>query len=367
MYARTAAFDAAIRSCQTVSVVADLLLDGVVVFSGLPVVGGGIEVDGTAAVRRRCNLTVVDATGEITPNDPTDPLSPYGREIQIRRGVRFPDGTTEHIALGVFRMSTVAVNDSGSDRKITVTGFDRSRSVSRARFEAPYSVAAGTNYGTAIYDLIVSRLPDVVASFVSTSRTTPLLVFDQGADPWATAQEMATSIGAELFFNPDGICVLKFPVDPTTQAIDWEYAEGDDATVLSIDNTLSDEPGYNGVVVDGEPPDAPPVHAVVYDSNPLSPTYYLGAYGKVPRFYRSQFITTLAQAEDVANAMLLAERGGTEQLKFTCIPHPAHEVDDLVHVVDPLIGVDDNYVLESFTMPLDLGVMSATTRKRRSA
>jgi hypothetical protein len=367
MYGRSDAFDAAIIDSHNPRVVADLLFGGDVVVADLPIIGGNVQVDGSAAIRRRCNLTLVDDDGTLTPNDSSDALSPYGREVRIRRGVQLLDGSLEYVPVGTFRISTVDVNDAGNDRKLTIAGFDRARSISRARFESPYVIAAGTNYATAIRDLLISRLPNIQTSFISTAATTPLLVIDQGADPWETAQTMAIAIGCELFFDPSGVCVLKVPTDPSTTTVDWNYGRGQKATVIAITNSLSDEPGYNGVVVDGEPPNADPVHEVVYDRNPLSPTNADGPYGKVPIFYKSQFITTSAQAIDAANSLLLAKRGGTEQVKFTAIPHPAHEVNDLVHVDDDKIGVNDSYVLESFTMPLDLGVMQATTRKRRTA
>jgi hypothetical protein len=360
MYARSAVFDAAVKNSHVVTLSADVLLNGVPIKTGLSVVAGVVEVDGTASVRRRANLTVVDRDGTAL-----SALSVYGRELRVYRGIQFVDGTTESLALGVFRISAVRVNDGDGDRKISVAGFDRSRIVARNRFESPYTIAAGTNYSTAINDLLVSRYPSIVTSLAITSLTTPTLVFDQGADPWQSASDMATSLGCELFFDPTGVCIMRPVPDPTTSPVVWSYVDGAGASVLSVNDDASDEPGYNGVVVDGEPPNAPPVHSVVYDLNTTSPTYALGPYGKVPLFYRSQYITTQAQADAAAAAILLTQRGGTEQVKFTCIPHPAHEVGDLVRVADSSIALDDNYLLESFSIPLDLSAMMVTTRKRR--
>lgn len=363
MYARSAAFDTAIRRSHSVAITAYVLSGGTVVSGALPVIAGSVDVDGTAAVRRRCSLTLVDEDGTLT--GPVAPvISPYGREVRIHRGLVLPDGTTETVPIGTFRISTVATADSGADRKVTVSGFDRARSISRARFETPYTVAAGTNYATAIATLLSGRLPTLTFRLATTTATTPLLVFDQGADPWQTATDMATSIGCVLYFDTFGVCVLAAAADMVT--VVWDYAEGSNAVVTSIDNSLSDEPGYNGVVVDGEATNTAPVHAVVYDTDITSPTYSLGPYGKVPRFYKSQFITTNEQAAAAAAGLLVAERGSTEALKFSAIPHPCHEVGDLVHIADSALGIDGNYYLESFTIPLGLDPMSCTTRKRRT-
>ena len=367
MYGRTAAFDTAIQQGHVVHVVADVLENGRAVLSGLPVLGGGVDVDSSADVRRRCKVDVVDPTGTLTPNDPSDLLSPYGRELRLRRGVLFSDGTSETLTIGTFRISSVDVGHSSTSRKITVTGFDRARSIGRARLETPYTIEAGTNYVTAIHRLLSSRMPGLVLRSGTTTRTTPLIVLEQMADPWKAASDMAESLGCELFFDPDGACVLQRITEGAApgNAV-WEYRAGNGATVLSVDNTFDDDPGYNGAVVDGEPPDAPPVHAVVYDDDPASPTYAGGSYGKVPIFLRSIFVVTQQQAQDAALGLMLKKRGGSEQVKFTAIPHPAHEAGDLVHVVDGDIGLDGYYVIESFSIPLDLGAMSVTCRKRQA-
>lgn len=336
--------------------------------ANLPIVSGKVDVDGTAAIRRRANLVVVDPNGTLTPTGSTSPLSPYGREVRIKRGIRFADGSTELITLGTFRIASATPTNSGTSRKIDVSAFDRARSVARARFETPYTVDAGLNYALAIEVLLKNRLPGItVSNLTATTRTTGLTVFAQGADPWESARSMATDIGAVLYFNPDGVAVLTNQPNPANLSVSWDYSRGVKATVIGVDNSFSDDPGFNGVVVDGEPPDAEPVHVAVYDLDQTSPTYALGAYGKVPYFFRSQFITTVQQATAAATALLLTNRGGTELVKFTGIPHPALEVGDVVLVADPGAGVfPANYVLDSFTIPLDLSIMTASTRKRRT-
>lgn len=364
MYTRSAAFDSAIRYGHKVVVRAEVLSGGVVVPStGLRVIEGNVTVDGTAAVRRQGSLKVVDPTGALTPNDSSDTLSPYGRELRLYKGIALSSGD-ELLALATLRISSSSTNNQG---QISLTGFDRARSVSRARFETPYVVASGVNYGTAIQDLLTSRLSGLTFNFVSVTATTPLLVFDQGADPWEKAQEMAKSVGCELFFDPLGIATMRYEVDPAGSSVAWDYGEGPTSMVLSVDNTLTDEPGYNGIVVDGEAPGVDPVHSVVYDTNPSSPTYSLGPYGKVPRFIRSQYITTQSQADAAAAAGLLRERGGTEQVKFSAILHPAHEAGDIVRVADSRVGIDDNYLIESFPISLGLEASTVTTRKRRTS
>lgn len=342
---------------------ADILQADRLVASDLKVVSGSVDIDASAATRRRCSCKIVDDTGLLFPNDAADVLSPYGYEIRLFRGIRLSTGVDELIPLGTFRISSSKV--STSDRTIDISGYDRARVVSRARLETPYVVASNTNYVTAIQTLISSRYPSVQFAFATREQTTGLLAFDQMADPWASANDMASAISCELLFDPMGVCVLRNEPNPVTDQVVASYVSGSTATVLDIENALDDEPGYNGVVVDGEPQDLPPVHSVFYDNDPTSPTYYLGAYGRVPQFYRSIMIRTQQQADDTAAAMLRRKLGGSQQLSFTAIPNPAHEAGDCVVVQDTDLGVSGTYVMQSFSIPLDVEAeMKVTTRKR---
>lgn len=362
MYSRSAAFDTAYRYSHNPVCSVEILSQGNVVAnaSAIPLLGGEIQIDENAGIRRRGDIQVADEFGKLLPKTPGDVLSPYGTEARIYRDI---EGVGDHIPVGTLRISKAQSIGGG---KINLTLFDRARSVQRATFEVPYVIAEGTNFTTAIQTLIESRLSGLTFSFQSTNRTTPQIVLDQGLDPWAEAQKLAYDIGCELFFDPMGVCVMRTVVDPSGLTLDWDYSEGSVATILDASNELSDEPGYNGITVIGEPPGLPPVYAVAYDLDPASPTYALGPYGKVPRTYKSTFIATQQQADDTALSEMRRTLGNTEQVQFSAVPHSAHEGGDLVRVQVADRGIADNYVLASFNMPLSYdGAMTATCRKRR--
>jgi hypothetical protein len=346
---------------------ADVLSNDTVIASDLRVLSGQVQVDATAAVRRRMTATLIDATGATIPNDPTDYLSPYGYELRLWRGFHFKDGSpSELVPLGTFRLSASKTSDDGA-QVISLSGSDRARSVARARFEQPYPVAAGTNYITAIQTLLQSRMPRLTFNSISTSAVTPVLLFDQASDPWAAANQMANSIGCQVFFDPMGVCIIRTEPNPAGAPLTYTYQDGVNGTMISIDNSLEDEGGFNGVVVDGESQNAPPVHSVVYDTNPQSPTFVNGPYGRVPYFIKSQYIVTQSQADEAAAAALRRELGGTEQMTLTAVPNPAHDGDDRIHATRSKVGIDGDYVIDSFSIPLQVeNSMSITARKRQT-
>ncbi|MGH3029286.1 MAG: DUF5047 domain-containing protein [Gaiellaceae bacterium] len=153
-------------------------------------------------------------------------LAPYGTELRISRGIEFTN-RIELVRLGVFRIDELEIVEHAGEQALRLSGLDRSASVSDAKFEEPYEVAAGTLFTTAIQALILHAIPDAVFDFASTALTTPKLVAQEGEDRWAFAQGMATAIGTELYFGREGEAVLR-PVPTAVGEPVATLAEGAD-------------------------------------------------------------------------------------------------------------------------------------------
>lgn len=334
----------------------------------LDITGGSVTVDGTAATRRRLSMKLAIDDPAMMPMNALDDLAPFGNEIRVHQKIEIDNGSTATFDLGVFRIS----EPKGADKagtSISISAFDRSRTIARAELTRPYVVTPGLNYVTATQALINSRYNGTLYwTADTTTYVTPLALFDIGADPWKTGDTMAGAIGFEIFFDPSGNPIMRREPDPTTAPPVFNYVEGPTCTIISVQTALSDQPGYNGVVVIGEPPSGAPVYGEAWDTNQQSATYYKGPYGVVPKIIKSQYVTSTTQANDVAAAELRNVLGIAERVTFTAIPNPAHEVGDVIRLRRLASGVDDLYVIESFTLPLDVdGVMSVTARRRKFA
>lgn len=365
MYPMPAGLADALRRSHTVAVRMEVTDAGVT--TPLPgVLSGSVKVDRAGAVRRRCDLTLIDASGTLTPRSAQSLLAPYGNEVRLYRGAVLPDGTEAMVPLGVFGISAVAVDDGGGGVTIKIDGYDRARRVQRARFTVPYVIGKGTNVATAIRDLIDSRVPGLTYNLMPTSRTVgSQAVFDRGGDPWDAASDLARNIGAELFFDADGVLVLRPEPDPKNDPVVWEYVEGAGTTMLRAQRKATDAGIYNHVVVSGEPTDAPPVFAEAMDDDPSSPTYVSGEFGDVPYFITSTFIASQAQAQDAAAARLRRVLGSSEQMEVTALVNPAHEAGDVVRVRRGAAGLDALYVLDAFDVPLSAaGVQTMSGRSQ---
>lgn len=347
--------------------------DGTVLEGSDLILSGSVSVDWNAKHRRSCTLALnPELLGDLRE------ISPYGNEIQVWRGMDLGGGAYDqpfledfwYQSLGVFRLSDNDIDDDGA-ASTSITGYDRSRAVSRAKFTAPYVIGANTNYVTAIVALVQDRLPSLQASEINaatTAEVTPLITLDPEMDPWEEAQRMGTAVGMEVFFDPDGTLIVQPEKNTGGDTPVWTYSEGVDSVLLGVSRRISDDPGYNGVVMTAESTTlATPLRSEVWDTDPQSPTYYLGPYGKVPKFVSSPYIGNQDQCDAAAAVELRRELGVTENVQFAIVPNVVHECGDVVGVARTPAGIDGNYVLESFRVDLSArGAMTINTKVQRA-
>lgn len=359
----SAAFLAALTSShQAISLVE--ILDGGEVSATATATDGSVTLDATAAIRGRVDATFVDdGSLGLVPTTSADALTPYGNELRVSRGIRFPDGTEEFAPLGVFGIQGVIVGDSGDGMTIRVNGLDRAQKVSDAKFEDPYQIAAGNDLVDELQAVIESGVPGLTYDFASVTRTTAALAANEGDDRWALALDMAAALGMLLFFDGAGTATLEVIAQPGGESV-FDLVEGDNGVLVAADRGWTREGTFNRVIATGENTgQGAPFRGVATDNNPYSPTYYYGPFGKVPTFYSSPAITSDAQAIDAAEGMLAKQLGTTQTVDFGSIVNPALEPNDIVRITRNQAGIDENHIIDQITIPLDAeSSMSGKTR-----
>lgn len=364
----TAAWDTAIRNSHQMRTEADVLYNGTAVLTGLNIVDGGITYDRAASVLARCNLTLAEPT--LLPGTTGDLLSPYGYEIAIRRGVVYGNSTVETVPLGVFPIQKS--DTDGVTLLRTTTMFDRSQRIVDADFEDVYSVAAGTNYVTAIQSLILAGVPSTVFSAVSTTFTTPALTFAAFSGRWKAAQQMARSIGMEIFFDGYGTCVIRNEPDVRSTTPVWEISETVGATrgvLLGMKVSQTRDDVYNRVYVSAQNAgNTAQYRGFATDTDPASPTYYDGPFGRKPREFKSALIGSQAQADQAAAAILASQLGLANSLDLDSVPNPALEAGDVVRVRRSVFGMDEIHIADVMSIGLSAsGVQHIQSRARQAA
>lgn len=327
--------------------VSNLLLDPNGDVVELAPTGGRVDLDGTdsALIRGRLTMTFA-AHGDAV--ELYEQLAPFGAEIQVARGIEYPDGTTERVPQGVFRIEDPALNDQ---RAITLNAFDRSKRISDAKLEEASSIAQGTPFGEAILGLLQgawSEVPYNADEFESVTGTTPLLALAEQDDPWDSARKLARAIALDLYFDGEGEARLR-PINAETSAV-AEVVEGDGGLLLSIDRARTRQNAVNRVKVTGENTTTGAIYEGIATDETSRINYYTGA---LPLFYSSPYIASDEQAADAAAGLLARRMGISEAVSFGSLVHPALEPGDPIRVRREEIGVDSDLVIDTLTIPLE--------------
>lgn len=360
MYAASAAFLAAIRESQTLATRATLTpTSGAPI--DLPLEDGTVTIDRTADHRRRCDIQIADAT--LYPDSTSDPVNVYGATVRLYRGVDFGGGRQELAPLGKFRLE-----DAGREipaGALGITGWDASRQVLDTRFAKPRTFPS--TGAIALIEQLILEVDPTAAFDVTVSDTTttiPKHVVDR--DRWPEINRIAALLGAEVFPDATGRWQIRDVPNPQTAQAVWEINAGEGGVLVGASNRVTREGAPNQVVAIGESLDgnSDPVYGSAVDSNPLSPTLWGGPYGKVPRFYSSPHLRTVAQANRAAAAMLADHLGVSRSVSFTAVPNPALEAGDAVGITYP-DGTREVHLADTLTIGLGPSApMTGETRAR---
>lgn len=325
----------------------------------LPVSGGSVTIDASNPIRARCEIEVPD-TG-LFPKQYQDALAPYGSEVSVRRGIRYPNEAVELVPLGVFRVEEVNL-DAGTGT-ITLSGQDRMAQVADERFTTPYAPARHSRHVDVLEDLVKAVYPNVGIELPPIASQVLAPVFEE--DRLAAIVDLATAIGCEAFFDGTGRFVVRPVPSPEVSDYVWVADASPTGVLVGASRRLAREGAYNGVVARGQ--DAASgsvgVQALVTDDRSDSPTRWGGPFGHVPRFYSSPLITTVAQARSAATALLQKVTGLADATEATCVPNPALEPGDPVLVTWP-DGTSAVHQVESFAIPLSpSGTMTLRSKR----
>lgn len=385
MYPVSNAFVAAItNNSAPIATYAAVLQNGVVIYAGLVTTKGKVTIDRSASQRRTCNVTLIDPSGTLTPKAAGDLLSPYGNEIILYRGFYYTPGApiaypTLYVAgqyelcpLGVFRISTSTITDDGlGGVSIEVRGYDRSRQVAREDFVDVYPIATDTNVNTAIQDIVSPRVPLTCQfNLFPTSVGTPAIThgISDTTNPWTAVTQLEGLVGGQLYFDYFGNLVSIPEPLPGSQPVIGQIVEGD-GSLLSVKREETDEKIYNDIIVHNEGTSTKVViRGRAYDNDSGSPTYINGPFGDIPKHIRSPLASDTATATTMASAMLKQYLGKLDQVTLTVVCNPSLDVNDVIYVKRAASGLDDNYIIDAITVPMEeTGSQTITVRAASSA
>lgn len=338
--------DSAVYS-QTTKLVVDILQGNTVIFPDVPVLPGSCKIsqDRGSKTRMTCDVSVILA------NRPDLNITNTSHRFSVRRGFQSL-GVEETIKHGIFRIDDISYNDDGT---IDIAGSGLEAYIIDARFTSPRTPPYGLSTVGYIKTLIQEVLPGHTVSVECSKDKIIQARAPWKVERWDAIESLAESIDAEVFADYRGFFVIRdIPTVASDRPAVYTIKEGVGGTLIGRDLKKSRDKVYNAMVCTGQSsdPKVPPVWAMAIDNNPASPTYYYGPFGKVPKFFSSQFLTTTAQCLASAKTMLVEALGANEQLSVKALPLTFLEPGDLINVEESK-GVMVQRILEKISFVAD--------------
>lgn len=313
--------------------------------TNLPILGGSVSVTSNQIVRRSCELQLDPS---LWPATVYDPFSPVSSEIFVEYGVGVGVG---YEWLPVFTGPVQAAKTKFTASGVTIHAAGREQKVIDDRLDAPQQTVLNAKNVDEITRIIQESIPGAtVVDLTGSPAVASQITVDR--ERWRDGiEKLADGIAAEVYADPTGAFVIRAqPVLSGNPVL--VIRSGDNGILVDGDEELTRDKTYNRVVVEGIRSDGtPPVRSVVSDTDTSSPTYYGGPFGRKPRFYVSQLLTTTGQCTATGEALLARAKGMQSTISLEVVPHPALEAGDLIEAALP-DGRRQLHIVDGFNLPL---------------
>jgi hypothetical protein len=330
----SADFADALAQSHTALATADAWLSGVLTRPDLPVVTGDVTLTADSLVRGSLTLSVAGDDLALAPLDASSPLSTYGQEVNVRRGVALTSGVNELVSLGWYRINTAetmirwqqrANGLSVSGVQVSLDGEDRMASARDYRFTSPYQ-PSGTVHSAVRYLVQACGLPTASWTAANPNVTGSAVYEEDRLDALAA---LASSANAQVFVDGNGVVQLT-PL-PSLDNPQFTYRLGDVSQVLDLRLRTTREGVSNAVVAksestaDGHPP------LLSISQEVSGPSRWGGPFGYVPAFYSSPLLTNQAMVDSAAATRLANLISGRDlEVTISVMPDPRMEPNDVV-------------------------------------
>lgn len=327
--------------------------------------GGSLGPDAVPATSSRsCSLTLVDDGGNLVPKNSSDALAPFGNEISLYASLDI-GGAVEWVPVGVFGIQSAVSAWAGGAVTVAVSGKDRATRVAGDDLTDYLQIDAGTLLTDAITTLVSDALPaGQLYNFTPLTTTISAQTYAPGDDRWDAAVALATNAGCLLEFDPAGVLTLRAIPDVSTAAPAFRFAPGDNSVMVTVQNSYDRTDAANVILVTAQGTGIDtPLTALARDTNPDSPTYVDGSFGKVVKSISTSVPTTQDDTQTFADSQLKLYAGVTQQAEMTCLSLFHLGVWDVIQARASKVALDGRYAIDQISLGLGIGdKMSITTR-----
>ena len=319
--------------------------------------GGDVRATLGSQVTRTMSIEVPRS---LYPRAPGDLLAPYGNELRAFRGIRYGDGSEDEFPIFVGPITRARPPSRSS---VTVEAKDRSFLVAGAGFASPVASQVGDLVLDEFERLVLDVVPNAIFGAHSPlTERVPVLAYDGSRG--ASLDSLAKTANAFWYALAGGQYVVRrvpWTVVPTTGPI--VLVDGPGGTLRDAYPDRSADGLYNQIPVVSERVDGGPAFsAFAEDTNPASPTYVGGPFGRrCAPVFRVTGAVNQGQLLSLAQQILARTRTLIESWSISCVPDGSLELGDPLDVT--FQGDQAIQLIAGYGMPLDPnGVMTIDGR-----
>lgn len=322
----------------------------------VPISAGSVDIDQSRNERRTVDLAL-DNTERLLTASP-DGLW-YDKIIKVFRGVETSSESWE-TQIGEFRIDSIS--SPHFPALTSIRGRDHTKALLGSKFAFNTLYPENHPIEEVVRDVaFAGGIPldqmDLPLTGESLSRE---YIFETEGQRWAAIKEVSNAYNYEVFFTPDGMLTMRQHQDPTTLPESYTFETGPETGNLAkFDKDATDTFLKNHIVAVGENASQIPVWAEAENTTLDHPTS-IDRIGRRTDFFKTSFIETQVQAQEVADRMLKVSALEQYNLSLESIVVPYIDVGIVVKFVDPNPDPNDptKYLMQRVNIPLGLGAMT---------
>ncbi len=290
-----------------------------------PVSDPRVIMDDSAEIKMSFSAT-------FAPSDDIDWLTDEIRPEMIINGVAYP--------LGIYAPATISETRTETSIELSVEAYDRCWRVRDLYTENILSLAAGTNYITAVKQLLTAA---GIATVIETPTTATLTEiredWDIGESYLTIINELLSEINYKpLYFNEQGAAVLEPVVTPSAENVQHTF-DANNVLSLMLPETERATDIYSApnvfLCICSNPDKSGSMTATAVNDNPQSPLSVQRRGRRIMRVENVDNIASQSELNDYANRLRNDSLFTGETISVSTALFPNFGVDDVVALILP--------------------------------
>jgi hypothetical protein len=314
----------------------------------VPLTSVSVDFDGEAAEQWACQVSIPGE--EWVAHDPGDPLDPRsGLRLRIWWRLLINGGWVE-VPIGTYVLEDPRITDNGAMPTTSLRGRDPLTIIRRAGYGSLVISVGGLTIPAALERIMRAIAPSTPFRIESSStRTLPPTYELTGQDPLDDMTTIARQADLIIRTDPEGN-VVAAPA-PDSQLIRADWQEGEDCPVTDLSRAVNTSQMLNSVtVVSTNPEIIPPISVTVEDTDPSSPTWIGGIWGRRSTTIRTDSIASEDAARSMAQGILNGRRRPQEEIQVEVPPRGDLMFRDKVALLRTMSGVANTYRVASWQL-----------------